>query len=182
MEMLKRPWQGTTLAVFDIIGVIFSFLGGLAFVFLQQAIPNLLKIWDSDAFREQLNQQLSAEGVKVEDVDLDKINTITQGLTGILSGFGLVFAIILIGVGVFMIFKARGSLKGSKWSPIVTIIFSGLGLIGSLTTISKGGNGIVGILLNGFFVYCAIMCLRSPYFDKTKRMASVNEQKTTTKT
>lgn len=172
MEQIKRPWEGTTLAVLDILWVVFFFLAGLALLFLQQAIPSLLKVagGSSELIQEEVTKELSSRGVDVSQVDIEKVNQLTEGAVGILSSFGLVIGIILIGIGIFMILMARGALKGHKWSPVISLIFAAIGLLGALTSLSQGGNAVLAIAINGLIVYCAIMCLKHPYFDKNKRL------------
>jgi hypothetical protein len=38
----KRPWQGTTLGVLDIIGAVFLFLGAIMFFFMKSFLTDFL--------------------------------------------------------------------------------------------------------------------------------------------
>jgi len=87
------------------------------------------------------------------------------GLMGMLAGFSAVIGIVLIAIGVLLIFMTRGAFKGQKWSPIVSVVFVVLGLL-SLISNFAGVNGslIFSLVVNLFTLYCAIMCIKSPYF------------------
>jgi len=147
MDTLTRPWQGTALAVVDIIGTVFTFLAGIAFLFLQGMISSLLG------------------AAPVEVSGSAEATAAVGGLMGMLAGFSAVIGIVLIAIGILLIFMTRGAFKGQKWSPIISIVFVILGIV-SLVTNFTGVNGsfIFSLVVDLFVLYCAVMCVKSPYF------------------
>ncbi len=89
------------------------------------------------------------------------------GIIGFVSGFSLVIALFMLSIGIFYIFMARGAFKGRKWSPIISIIFSAMGLLGTLSGMQYGVN-YFGLAMNGFVLYCGIMCVQHPYYNPVK--------------
>ena len=141
-----RPWQATFLGVLDIIATIFTFLLGILFFFMQGFISSFL---DSGALE-------GAEGV-------DATNAAeAAGALSFLGGLGAAVGVIFIGIGVLYIFMTRGAFKGQKWSPILTVVFGGLGLINVAMNFSTGQIGT--LVINLFVIYLAVMCVKSPYF------------------
>ncbi len=141
-----RPWQATFLGVLDIIATVFAFLFGILFFFMQGFISSLL---GSGALE-------GAEGI-------DATNAAeAAGALSFLGGLGAAVGVIFIGLGVLYIFMTRGAFKGQKWSPILSIIFSGLGVLNVLVNFSTAQ--IFALVLNLFVVYLAVMCVKSPYF------------------
>lgn len=137
----NRPWEGTALGVVDIIGVVGAFLFAIMFLFLQGIFSGLGNV--------------AAEQGEVA----------ASGLMGMFGGFGLAVGFIFIALGILSIFMARGAFKGQKWSPIVSIVLCGLGLLSSLPNLGDFNAGFaVGLLLNIFVIYCGVMCMKSPYY------------------
>jgi len=149
METPTRPWQGTVLGVFDIIGVVFAFLFAILFLFPQGMIATFLGG--------------AASGVDV--TGSAEATAAVGGLMGMLASLGIVVGIVMIGIGILLIFMARGAFKGQKWSAIVSIIFAVLGLVSALANLNNGiGSVAFSLLLNLFTGYCAFMCIKSPFF------------------
>lgn len=144
-ENSSRPWQGTMLAIVDILITIFSFLFAIMFLFMGNIISSLAI---GNAGREI-----------TPDLEELEMSLETIGRLGI---GGTIFCLLL---GVLGIFMARGAFKGQKWSPIVLLIFAGLGILSWLANNPQfGGGQAVTLLINGLIIYCAIVCVRSPYF------------------
>jgi len=61
-----------------------------------------------------------------------------------------VMAIILIAVGIFGFFLAKGLWEHKNWARIVAIVFSALGVLGGLTSLPRG---IVGLVIHGAVIY-----------------------------
>lgn len=139
---MKRPWQGTALAVIDIIAVVLAFMFGLLFLFMQGFISSILGSGD----------------IVVEGADA----AAATGLMGLIAGFAMVVGVVLLLMGVLEIFMARGALKGQKWSPIVSIIFAILAVVGMLTSYDNGQ--VFGLAVNAFVLYLAIMCVKHPFY------------------
>ncbi len=65
---------------------------------------------------------------------------LTKGaLALIVFGIGAIVGVILIIVGIFSIFLGRCLWVGKSWARIIVIIFSGLGVLGSLGPLLVGG-------------------------------------------
>ncbi len=80
----------------------------------------------------------------------------------VMAGLGTtVLAIILLPFLILGIFVTIGLFKGQMWAVIIALIFTGLGLIGNITTFN-----LVGLLFNAFFIYCFITCMKDPYYKK----------------
>lgn len=73
------------------------------------------------------------------------------------GALAIVMAIVMIAVGIFGIFVARGLWHHKNWARIVIIIFSVLGVISSLFSLP---GGIIGLIINGAILYFLA-------FDKT---------------
>lgn len=155
MADTKRPWQGTSIGVIDIIGVVGAFIFAILFLFLQGALQGLL------GGVQQGLTDLTTEEAKVASVGV-------QGMLGMLAGMGMAIGIVLIGIGILAIFMARGAFKGQKWSPVLSIVFSILGILGGLSSISNVSNSLVPLVLNVFVLYCSIMCLKDPFYNQKK--------------
>lgn len=150
----KRPWQGTTLGVLDIIGTVFLFLGGIMFFFMKSFLTDFLG-----------SGVLELEGLEgVEGVDVEAATEAVSGLAGMMGTLGVFVGVILLVLGVLGIFMARGAFKGQKWSPIVSIVFSVLGVVGMAT--SWNNSQIVSLVIDLLIIYLAVMCVKSPYFNR----------------
>jgi len=133
-----RPWQGTALGVVDIISAVFSFLGGGLFLLAQGLMMGFMGAAD----------EVTAEGA---------------GAFAMFAGMGIIAGVVLIALGVLSIFMARGSFKGQKWSVIVAMVLSALGILSSLATF--GGGMIFNLAINGFVLYLAYMCYKNPFYS-----------------
>ncbi|MBI5754295.1 hypothetical protein HZA40_04095 [Candidatus Peregrinibacteria bacterium] len=143
-----RPWQGTALGVLDIIYTVLLFLGGLAFLAFQGLISGFLGATGG---------AVDVNGVKIEGV---------QGVLGMLAGLGMVLGVVLLGLGILHIFMTRGAFKGQKWSPILSIVFAALTVVGSLSNFDS--NGALNLVAGLFTLYVAVMCVKSPYYNRAK--------------
>ncbi len=95
-----RPWQGTFLAVLNIIGLIFTAM----------FIPFALLIVIGGSM-------------------LSFIEDIGPGMAMLFGGGGLILFLMLLFFFILGIFIVRGLFKGQKWVLIVSLIFSALGVI-----------------------------------------------------
>lgn len=133
----KRPWQGTALAVINIIGVVLAFIFGLMFLVLMGFLGGV------------------GGAMPVE---------VSGMFTGLMGGLAIAGGIFMIGLGVLYIFMARGALKGQKWSPIVSVVFAALGLISGITNF--GSEMIFTLLLSAFILYLGVICIKHPFYNK----------------
>lgn len=140
-----RPWQATFLGVLDVIATVIVFLFGILFFFMQGFISSFL----DSGFLE------GAEGVDAAEA---------AGMMSFLGGLGAAVGVIFLGLGVLYIFMARGAFKGQKWSPILSVVFGALAVLSSLMNFST--SQILGLVINLFVIYLAVMCVKSPYFAK----------------
>ncbi len=77
-----------------------------------------------------------------------------------LAGAGtVVMAAVLIPFLILGIFITLGLFKGQKWAVIVALIFTILGTVGNLVSFS-----IIPLLINAFFIYCYIVCMKDAYY------------------
>lgn len=130
----NRPWQGTVLGVLYILGVVVS---GIASIFLLQ-----------------LTFTGGSLATQVPGADASGVGSILATL----GGFLVVPILALFIIGVFM---TMGIFKGQRWSIIVAIVLTVLGILGSLSDIS---NNIGAIVINGGVLWLEIVCLKHPYY------------------
>lgn len=152
---LVRPWHGTALGVIDIIATVFSFLFGLLFLMFQGLL---------NSFFGEATGTMMVNGVQVEGVEAAEALETVEGILPLLASLGIVVGVVLLGFGVLGIFMAKGAFKGQKWSPIVSIVFSALALVGILASFSN--SQLFSLALNAFILYVAVMCVKNPYFKK----------------
>ena len=141
MTASKRPWQGTFLGVLDIIGLV---LMGLMSIFL------LIALVGGGAMISQMMES-NAEMAALPMASL----------------FGTMGAIILVPVlAIFILglFITIGIFKGQKWSIIVSIIFTVLGILSVFS--NMGDINFSMLLINAFVLYLEIMCLKDPFYNK----------------
>lgn len=153
---MARPWQGTFLGVINIIGVVFSFLAAILFLFMQGYLSSMMG--------QMTTSMTNVEGGAVSPETAQA----TAGLMSMLGGMGAVAGIIFIAVGVLLVFMARGAFRGQKWTLIVSLVFGILGLLGFISTLMQRGDAgsqIVSLVINLLMVYCAYICLKSPYYN-----------------
>ena len=131
----KRPWQGTVLAILNIIGVVFAFIFGLLFLVLIGLLGGVGGTMEPEM-----------GGMFV----------------GMMGGFAIGGGIFMIAIGVLLIFMARGALKGQKWSPIVSIVFAVLGILGALSAYDS--SMLLTLVLNAFILYLGVMCVKHPFY------------------
>jgi len=70
--------------------------------------------------------------------------------------FGFIFiGFVLIGVGIFEFYIARGYYKSENWSRVVTIVFSIIGVIFAIIGIFKGlvSENFITLIVDGFLIY-----------------------------
>ncbi len=136
-KVKERPWQGTTLGVLYIIGLIIL---GLMITALIVAIAG------GGAMLSQMMQQSS-------EIASFPIETF-------LGTMGTLLLIPIIGIFILIIFMTIGIFKGQNWAVIVAIIFTVLGLLSCFT------NNIhyFSLALNAFILYLEIMCVKHPFY------------------
>ncbi len=82
-------------------------------------------------------------------------------------GFGMMVVFLLaIPFLVLAVFVTIGVFKGQKWTIIVMLIFSVIGILGGLSEIFSGTVDVsyVSLAINGFILYCEIVALKSPFY------------------
>jgi len=62
---------------------------------------------------------------------------------------------------ILEIFIIKGIFKGKKWAVIVCAIFTVLCLLSAIINIE-----IFSVLLNGFFLYTEIICIKHPFYNQ----------------
>lgn len=85
----------------------------------------------------------------------------------LLAGAGtVILGIVIIPFIILGIFITIGIFKGQKWAVIVSLIFTGLGLLGNLFSFN-----LIGLIINGFLLYCQIICLNDPFYNQNTAIA-----------
>lgn len=82
-------------------------------------------------------------------------------------GFGVMVVFLLaIPFLVLAVFVTIGVFKGQKWTIIVMLIFSVIGILGVLSEMFSGvgDTPYVPLAINGFILYCEIASLKSPFY------------------
>ncbi len=127
-NITQRPWQGTTVAVINAIGLGIGIIAFLLFLFAGSFITTML---------EQTQYAMLAQASS------------------------MLIAFILLPFLILAFFITRGLFKGQIWTIIVSLIFTGLSLIGNLTTLN-----FISIVINGFMIYCLVICLNAEFYKK----------------
>jgi hypothetical protein len=99
-KKVTRPWQGTFLAVLNIIGL----------MFIAMFIPFALLITIGGGM-------------------LSFINEIGPGIAMLFGGGGLALLLILLFFFILGIFIISGLFKGKKWVVIISLLFSALNVV-----------------------------------------------------
>lgn len=135
----KRPWQGTTLGVLNIIGVVFAFLFGLMAIVLVGFLGG------------------SSEFMPAEFSGM---------FTGLMGGLAVALSVFMIAMGVLLIFMARGAFKGQKWAPMASIVFAAIGILSAISAYES--QMLLTLVINGFVLYLGIMCVKHPFYNRKK--------------
>jgi len=79
-----------------------------------------------------------------------------------LAGLGTtIIAVIILPILILGLFITLGLFKGQKWAVIIAMVFTALSIIGNITTFN-----IFALVLNAFFIYCYVMCLKAPFYNQ----------------
>ncbi|MCD6109209.1 hypothetical protein J7J83_00380 [bacterium] len=135
---VKRPWEGTTIGVLDIIGLV---LMGIVLVILIFAVIG---------GGAMLSQMLQGSGMQ---------NFPMASFLATMGTFLLIPVILFFILGIFI---TVGIFKGQKWAIIVSIIFTVLALLSSFSQ----GVQYLSLALNAFVLYLEIMCVKHPFYNK----------------
>ncbi|TAJ13273.1 hypothetical protein DMA11_09520 [Marinilabiliaceae bacterium JC017] len=137
IQIHPRPWQGTVLGIFSILGIVLSFIAIVILVIALMAGGAFL-----DAF--------------ISEIDIPVGAISMTALSGVLL-------LSFIPIVVLQVFIAIGIFKGQKWAVIIAMIFSIMGLMGNLISFT-----FYGVAVNGFLLYCEIICLQEAYYNRRK--------------
>lgn len=145
MAPASRPWQGTTLGVLEIIGLIFMaiILAGLTFFLIGGVPTNIQSLINAG--------QVEGSG--------DIVSMFKQIIGAATAVIGVMF--------ILLIFVTIGIFKGRKWSVITALVFSILGVLGGLGNLGEDvDSAVVQIAISGFMIYLEIACLQHPFYSK----------------
>jgi hypothetical protein len=130
----NRPWQGTTLAVLYVIGIVITAIVAIAMIFGISFLGQII-----DQAMAESGSSLGSLGANV------------------LMIIGLV---VMLPITILMIFVAMGIFKGKRWAIIVALVFTALSLLSTL----GGSINWFSLAIALFMLYCEIMCLRDPFY------------------
>jgi hypothetical protein len=134
----SRPWQGTLLAILNIVSLII-----IAIIIIIIPFAILLTVAGGAlGFAKDVNPSISPS-----------IRLIYGGVLTL----GLILYFIL---GIFI---TRGLFKGKKWAVIIMLIFSGFSLMGTLFDFS-----LFSFIILALFLYLEIACLIHPFYGGKK--------------
>lgn len=128
-----RPWQGTLLGVLNIFGLVFL---GIAMLVI------LIMVTGGGAMLSQMAPQTSFP------------------LPQFIGTMGVIVILPLLAIFVLGVFITLGIFRGQKWAIIVSIVFTILSLITSVSQVET-----TYILVNGILLYAEIVCLKDPYYN-----------------
>jgi len=150
-EQNTRPWQGTTLGILNIIGIVF-----LTLILVPMITLTVIGFLIGGATAIQM-PEFMPEGFML-------IGTIAI-LIGLIISLIFYILSIIITVGVF---------KGTKWTIILSIIFSILGvisnIISAITNTDQINFIIIPLIIIAFFLYLEFACLNHPFYNKNKQI------------
>lgn len=131
-----RPWQGTALGVWNIIGLV---LFGLIIALILISFAGGLTLLE-----------------QIQGVDIPGLKIVT-----LLGAFILV---PLIPIFILVFFITKGVFKGKKWAIIVSIIFTVLAILQYISDF-KLNTSIIWLAVNGFMLWAEIVCIRHPFYN-----------------
>ena len=101
--------------------------------------------------------------MSIEGVDETAVEAV--GLVGdMIASMGSVLGVVFLTLAALSYFMARAAFKGGKWSPILSLLFTVLSLLGMAMNFDQSQIG--GLVLNLLVGYICVMSIRSPYFNK----------------
>ena len=121
IQIEQRPWQGTVIGVFQIIGIFVLTILALAFIFGAGFIGALISKYAQDV-----------------DFPVGVIGAGAMLIIGLVVFLPLVILNIFITIGIF---------KGKKWAVIIALIFTSLGILGNLVSFNIFGLVLSGFIL-----------------------------------
>ena len=116
----ERHWGITVLAVLGYIGAVLTLLAGIAMLFGSAFISSIIT-----KFASQFATYATAGTVLF-----------------------IVLGIIFIGLAILDYFIAKGLMRGQNWARIIIIVFSALGILGSLWPFS-----IVNLIIEAVIIW-----------------------------
>jgi len=132
-----RPWQGTTLGIWNIIGVVMT---GLTIVLILILFAGGLSLID-----------------QIQGVDIPGLQMITT--------LGAFILIPLVPIFLLIFFITKGIFKGKKWAIIVSLILTILAILQYIFNFELNSS-IFWLAINGFLLWAEIVCLRHPFYNK----------------
>lgn len=177
MNSTKRPWQGTTLAVFSIIATICLVVAGVAALAFQGMVGDFLGspefTTELSSATDELSAAMTESGTEVSDEELAAMGELTDamesaGFASMVTSMMSVAGVVLLALGVLYFFISRGLLRGARWALITDLVFLVLAVLGSLSGYEMllEGQGLISLALNVFLMVIAIQMLKSPYYKK----------------
>lgn len=80
------------------------------------------------------------------------------------SGGLVVLSVLLLAIGVAYIVLAGKLRQGNRTARIITVVLTGLSLLGNLAALGRNGSGIIGLALNGAIIYLLMFHRESKRF------------------
>ena len=154
MASKVRPWQGTVLGVLCYIGVALAVIAAGMMLFGGTLLGGMMSgVTSGVTGMMNAGGELPAESAAV-------MSGAAGMMGGFLGAFGMLAAVfILIGGGInYLIGKAV--MAGKKWSLIVIIVFSALGVLSALSPFDA-----VSLVISGVLVALPVSVLKDPYYN-----------------
>lgn len=126
----SRPWQGTLLAILNIIGL----------VMLGLLMAALLMISAGGSMMSQF-----AEGA----------------VPAFFGTIGLFFLVPLAAIFVLGIFVTKGLFSGQRWTVILMMVFTVLGLLSAFGSLRYS---IAPLAINALMLWAEVMCYKHPFY------------------
>jgi len=82
---------------------------------------------------------------------------------GMLGGIGMALGFIFMAIWILVFFMTRGIFKGQKWTIILSLIFTALGLLGSIMSIK---TMFFSAIIYAGMLYLEVVCLKDPYYNR----------------
>lgn len=69
------------------------------------------------------------------------------------SGSLVVLSVLLLAIGVAYVVLTGKLRQGNRTARIITVVLTGLSLLGNLAALGRNGSAIIGLALNGAIIY-----------------------------
>ena len=131
---------------------------GIGFIFLGVVVPTLPP---STFNQTDIQGNLTAAQIPIPPSDSP------MAVQSFLSGIGIAFGAVLVGIAIVSFVVAYGLLKGLGWAWTVTVVLSIISIVFNAISIATGNiAAIISIIISGIIIYYLYRPHVKAYFGK----------------